>query len=227
MLTRRDGGLLQVIGGTMKSGKSGGLIDELTNLQFAHQTSQGFKPKTDERSAKGFIESENGSRFPAVEIPTDISRADFLAIIHCREAQIGKRLDVIGLDEGQFFPADSDVYRTLIELANTGYRVIVAGLPLDFLKRPFGMMPNLIAQAEKYTLKLAICTVCGQQNAIYPQRFIDGQLAPREDSQIAVDKSQGARGIITYQARCRHDFVDPPSIEELRMLDMLPAPSAQ
>jgi thymidine kinase len=176
-------GWIEVIVGSMFSGKSEELIRRLRRAQIARQNVQIFKPHVDTRYSHEHIVSHSEMRIPSVPVET------------AREllAKVEANTEVIGIDEGQFF--DSELPTVCNILADQGKRVIVAGLDKDFLGKPFEPMPQLLAIAEYITKTLAICMVCGNP-ANHTQRLV-----PSGDRVLL-----GATG--TYEARCRRCF-DP------------------
>jgi thymidine kinase len=176
-------GWIEVITGSMFSGKSEELIRRLRRAQIARQKVQIFKPKVDSRYAEDHIISHSEMRIPSESLE---SSKDLLA-------RVKPETEVIGIDEGQFF--DSELPAVCNILANQGKRVIVAGLDQDYLGKPFEPMPQLLAIAEYITKTLAICMVCGAP-ANHTQRLV-------ASSQRVVVGGQG-----TYEARCRKCF-DP------------------
>jgi thymidine kinase len=176
-------GWIEVITGSMFSGKSEELIRRLRRAQIARQRVQIFKPAIDNRYSDDQIVSHS-----AMTIPSEpVSSARALA------AQVRDDTEVVGIDEGQFFDADLPAVATA--LARAGKRVIIAGLDTDYLGKPFEPMPQLLAIAEYITKTLAICMVCGGP-ANHTQRLV------ASTERVLV----GASG--TYEARCRHCF-DP------------------
>jgi thymidine kinase len=176
-------GWIEVITGSMFSGKSEELIRRLRRAQIARQKVQIFKPVFDDRFSPAEIVSHSEMRIQSVNIG---SSAELLR-------QIADDTEVIGIDEGQFF--DNDLPAACVELANRGKRVLVAGLDTDYLGRPFEPMPFLMAIAEYVTKTHAICMVCGNP-ASHTQRLV------ASDERMLL----GATG--TYEARCRRCF-DP------------------
>ena len=176
-------GWIEVIVGSMFSGKSEELIRRVRRAQIARQRVQIFKPALDTRYAADAIVSHGELRLSAESATT---AAELLAKV---------RLDteVVGIDEGQFF--DAALPAACAELAGRGVRVIVAGLDQDYLGRPFEPMPHLLAIAEYITKTRAICVVCGNP-ANHTQRLVHS----------ADRVLLGAHG--TYEARCRRCF-DP------------------
>jgi thymidine kinase len=176
-------GWIEVITGSMFSGKSEELIRRLRRAQIARQRVQIFKPAIDNRYSDAEIVSHSEMKLPSVNVATS---ADLLA-------RVKPDTEVVGIDEGQFF--DAELPAACTRLANQGQRVIVAGLDQDYLGKPFEPMPQLLAIAEYITKTLAICMVCGGP-ANHTQRLV----ASKERVLV------GASG--TYEARCRHCF-DP------------------
>lgn len=178
-------GQIEVICGSMFSGKTEELIRRVRRAQIARQRVQVFKPSLDARYATEHVASHNGLRFLAV--PVDSTE------------EIAKRLDpeadVVAIDEAQFF--DEALVALCEELADRSIRVIVAGLDMDFRGEPFGPMPALLARAEEVTKLRAICVRCGAP-ASRTQRLIEGRPASYNDPVILVGAAE------TYEARCRH-----------------------
>ncbi len=173
-------GSIEVIVGSMYSGKTEELIRRLRRAQIARQRVEIFKPMLDDRYAKDAIVSHSEVRIPsrAVKKASDVLR-------HAHEAQ------VIGIDEGQFLGAG--LVEVCDKLARMGKRVIVAGLDQDYLGRPFEPMPQLLAIAEYITKTLAICVICG---APANRTYRKVQRAGR----VVVGGSE------IYEARCRRCY---------------------
>jgi thymidine kinase len=176
-------GWIEVIAGSMFSGKSEELIRRLRRAQIARQKVQIFKPFVDNRFADGHIVSHSEMRIAS----EDVRNADELL------ERVHEDTEVVGIDEGQFFDARLPAVCNL--LADRGKRIIVAGLDQDYLGRPFEPIPQLLAIAEYITKTLAICVVCGDP-ANHTQRLV------ASSDRVLV----GATGL--YEARCRHCF-DP------------------
>jgi len=181
-------GSLDLISGCMFSGKTQELIRRLDQARYAGSTIQAFKPALDDRYAIAAVASHREIRFPAIAVP------DVAALA----AQVRDDTRVIGIDEAQFF--GHDIVALAEELANRGRHVIVAGLDLDFLARPFGPMPLLAAYADRLTKLQASCQYpgCGSHQASRTQRLLDGVPAPADGPLVVIG------GAATYQARCRH-----------------------
>src|SRR5690349_6980093 len=178
-----DAGWIEVIVGSMFSGKSEELIRRLRRAQIARQRVQIFKPAIDDRYATDQIVSHSEMRIPSRAVRTARELLDAVA----------PDTEVIGIDEGQFF--DQELPMVCDTLANQGKRVIVAGLDQDYLGKPFEPMPQLLAIAEYITKTHAICMVCGNP-ANHTQRLV------ASGDRVLV----GAQGM--YEARCRVCF-DP------------------
>lgn len=152
-ITERNGemmrrGRIEVICGSMFSGKTEELIRRLKRAEFARQSVEIFKPSIDTRYAEQDVVSHEGNSIPST--PVDSSASILL---------LGSDTDVVGIDEAQFF--DENLIDVCNELANRGTRVIVAGLDLDFKGVPFGPMPGLCTVADEVTKVHAICVRCG------------------------------------------------------------------
>jgi thymidine kinase len=181
-------GSLDLISGCMFSGKTQELIRRLDQARYAGSTIQAFKPALDDRYAIAAVASHREIRFPAIAVP------DVAALA----AQVLDDTRVIGIDEAQFF--GHEIVALAEELANRGRHVIVAGLDLDFLARPFGPMPLLAAYADRLTKLQASCQYpgCGSHQASRTQRLVDGVPAPVDGPLVVIG------GAASYQARCRH-----------------------
>ena len=140
-------GSIEVICGSMFSGKTEELIRRLKRAKIANQKIQIFKPSIDSRNDE-YIESHDNKRIKSLTVKTSYDVLD-----------IGKDFDVVGIDEIQFF--DDEIISVCNSLANQGVRVIAAGLDMDYLGNPFGPMPNLMAIAEYVTKVHAICSKTG------------------------------------------------------------------
>lgn len=190
-------GWIEVICGSMFSGKTEELIRRLRRAQIARQKIQVFKPAIDLRYTDKAIASHNGLQENA--IPVNDS-AELLA-------HLDETADVIAIDEVQFF--DAAIVDVCNMLANQGKRVICAGLDMDFRGVPFGPIPQLLAIAERVEKLQAICVVCGAA-ASRTQRLIAGQPAYIDDPVVLVGASE------VYEARCRvhHQTPQRPQPEE-------------
>lgn len=141
-------GWIEVICGSMFSGKTEELIRRLRRAQFAKQKVEIFKPILDTRYHSENVVSHNANEINSIPVASASDIWD-----------LAKNCDVVGIDEAQFF--EEDLIEVCNNLANNGVRVIVAGLDMDFLGKPFGPMPNLMATAEYVTKVHAICTRTG------------------------------------------------------------------
>ena len=175
-------GWIEVIAGSMFSGKSEELIRRLRRARIARQKVQVFKPRIDIRYSQDQIVSHSEMRHQSAAVET---AAELLS-------RVESSTEVVGIDEGQFF--DNGLVEVANELARRGVRVIIAGLDQDYTGKPFEPMPQLLAIAEYITKTHAICVRCGQ-TANYSQRTFES------DDRVAV----GAGGM--YEARCRRCFV--------------------
>ena len=176
-----DSGWVEVITGSMFSGKSEELIRRIRRAEIARQKVQIFKPRVDSRYADDQIVSHSDMKMPSLVVGS--------------AGEILERLDdateVVGIDEGQFF--DAGLVEVVNRLADRGLRVIVAGLDQDYRGRPFEPMPQLLAIAEYVDKTLAICMQCG---------------APANRSQRLVADTHRVvvGGSDRYEARCRRCF---------------------
>ena len=144
----KQSGWMEVICGSMFSGKTEELIRRLRRAEMAGQNVEIFKPKIDTRYDEEEVVSHNQNKIRST--PVESSNEILL---------LGSTCDVVGIDEAQFF--DEGIVEVANNLANNGVRVVIAGLDMDFLGRPFGPMPNLMATAEYVTKVHAICRKTG------------------------------------------------------------------
>jgi thymidine kinase len=171
------GGWIEVITGGMFSGKSEELIRRIRRAEIARQRSQIFKPAIDNRFDLKRVISRDNRGIDAVVVNNSAELRSNLLF----------GVKVVGIDEVQFF--DEGIIDVCMELADASVRVIAAGLDQDYLRRPFGPMPGLLAVAEYVSKMHAVCVRCGGP-AHYTQRVAGG------NSQIEI-------GDGTYEARCR------------------------
>ena len=171
------GGWIEIIAGGMFSGKSEELIRRLRRAIIGRQRVQVFKPIIDDRFSSDDIVSRDERRLKAIPVT---SSGELLTRV-----EIG--VQVVGIDEVQFF--DAGVVEVCMQLADAGIRVIAAGLDQDYMRRPFGPMPALLAVAEEVSKMHAVCVRC-RGAAHYSQRVSGG------DAQVEVGDS-------SYEARCR------------------------
>lgn len=177
-------GRIEVICGSMFSGKTEELIRRVRRAQIAKQQVQVFKPLIDNRYGLEQVTSHNGQDFVAQPI------AHSSDILRC----VDSGTTVVAVDEVQFF--DEGILTVSEKLADRGIRVIVTGLDLDFRGEPFGFVPQLICLAEDVTKLHAICTICGEE-ASRTQRLVNGQPANYDDPIVMIGASEA------YEARCR------------------------
>ncbi len=183
-------GSIEVVCGSMFSGKTDELIRRLRRAVIARQKVQVFKPAIDVRYAVEKVTSHAGADFSA--LPVEKS-GDILA-------KMEPDTTVIGIDEAQFF--DEGILEVTRQLADRGTRVIVAGLDQDFRGEPFGPMPALMSKAEQVDKVRAICMVCGEP-ASRTQRLVNGKPARYDDPVVIVGASE------MYEARCRQHHEVP------------------
>ncbi len=179
-LTPQKSGWIELICGSMFSGKTEELIRRLVRAQIAKQRVAIFKPAMDNRYDETYIISHNRRKIRSIPIDDPNSILGHL-----------DKADVFGIDEAQFF--SNTIIKVSNTLANAGKRIIVAGLDKDYLGKSFGPIPELMISAEYVTKVLAICVKCGDP-ASYSQRISS------ESSQIVVGESD------KYEARCRNCF---------------------
>ncbi len=192
-----QGGWIEIICGSMFSGKTEELIRRVRRAEIARQHVQVFKPKLDNRYAASQVASHDGVQKEA-EV---IERASEIL------TKLNPGTNVVAIDEAQFFDWQiADVARLL---ADRGLRVIVTGLDLDFRGEPFGPMPLLMAEAEMVDKLHAICVQCGA-TASRTQRLINGRPANYDDPVILVGASE------VYEARCRECHKVPGRPETLQ-----------
>jgi thymidine kinase len=174
------GGSIEVICGSMFSGKTEELIRRINRARIAKLNVEIFSPIADTRYDKSALVSHNLNSIPskAIEIAASI-------------LPLGNNIQVVGIDEAQFF--DDTLPQVCQTLANNGVRVIVAGLDMDYKGIPFGPMPAIMAMAEAVTKLHAVCVKCGNP-ALYSYRLVP------DDSRILLGEKE------TYEPRCRSCF---------------------
>ncbi|MEO5908227.1 MAG: thymidine kinase [Ginsengibacter sp.] len=157
-------GWIEVICGSMFSGKTEELIRRLKRVEIAHLKAEIFKPSFDTRYDDQKIVSHDENKI--ISTPIDNSQTILL---------LAQDVDVVGIDEAQFF--DDEIANVCETLALKGMRVIIAGLDMDYQGKPFGQMPNLLAIADYITKLHAICVVCGNiANVSYRKINTGGQV---------------------------------------------------
>ncbi len=189
MYRRGDRGWLEVICGPMFSGKSEELIRRMVRVRIARIPVQIFKPGVDDRYSTTELVSHSSLKVEAMAV------ADSDQLLH----EVEDKTEVIGIDEVQFF--DSGIIEVVEQLALAGKQVIVAGLDLDYLGRPFEPLPTMATRAEYVTKMLAVCHRCGGP-ANFTQRIV-------ESTELVVLGATDA-----YEARCRICY-DPDEAQQL------------
>ena len=193
------GGRIEIISGGMFSGKSEELIRRLRRADIARQRVQIFKPLIDDRFNIEEVVSRDDRRLKAAPVATS---EELLS-------KVGIGCQIVGIDEVQFF--DLGIVDITMQLADAGLRIIAAGLDLDYLRRPFGPMPALLAVADMVDKMHAVCVRCGA-TALYTQRIAGG------DEQVEV-------GDASYEARCRvcyEPYVPKDEVADAVQLSMKP-----
>ncbi len=180
-------GWIEVVCGSMFSGKTEELIRRLKRAQIAKLRVEIFKPAVDVRYDETMVVSHDSNSIPST--PVDNSRNIMI---------LAQDVDVVGIDEAQFF--DEGIVDVCNYLAQRGIRVIVAGLDMDYLGKPFGPMPALLAIAEYVTKVHAICMHCGEL-AQYSHRTV------KNDKQVLLGEKE------SYQPLCRSCYQKEMSIE--------------
>jgi thymidine kinase len=187
---KEQAGSIEVVCGSMFSGKTEELIRRLRRATIAREKVQVFKPSVDIRYAVEKVTSHAGMNFDAIPVE--------------RAAAILTKLDpetrVVGVDEAQFF--DNEIVQVVQTLAARRLRVIVTGLDQDFRGEPFGSMPVLMALAEHVDKLSAICMVCGEP-ATRTQRLVNGRPAHYNEPVVIVGAAE------MYEARCRQHHEVP------------------
>ena len=180
----KKSGSIEVICGSMFSGKTEEMIRRLRRATIAKKNVQVFKPAIDTRMNEEKVISHAGLDFEAISVK---SSGEILK--HLKDDT-----SVVGVDEAQFF--DDGIVDVIESMANSGIRVIVNGLDMNFRGEPYGCVPLLMARAEKVDKLHAICMVCGEQ-ASRTQRLVNGKPAHYDDPLVVI----GAEEL--YEARCR------------------------
>ena len=184
-------GRLEVICGSMFSGKSEELMRRLNRAEFAKQNVLTLKPSIDTRKSLSCIVSHNGKERRAQSVINTYES------LHNILQRADESIDVVGIDEVQFISAE--IIPVILMLIEKGKRVVVAGLDTDFKNEPFGVIPTLLALADDILKLKAICVVCAKE-AQHTQRLVNGQPAKYSDPVILI----GAEEL--YEARCRDCF---------------------
>ena len=171
------GGSIELICGSMFSGKTEELIRRLNRARIARLKVEIFSPKADTRYLENALVSHNANSIPS----TPVENASSILLL-------ASDVNVVGIDEAQFF--DAELPEVCNVLANKGVRVIVAGLDMDFKGQPFGPMPQIMAMADSVTKLQAVCVRCGNP-AMYSYRLLP------DDNKILLGEKE------SYEPRCR------------------------
>lgn len=191
---KKNKGTLEVICGSMFSGKSEELIRQLKRSKIAQKPTVTFKHCLDDRTTIEYVVSHDGNKIPAFPIQDPQEILNLLT----------PEIQVVGIDEAQFF--SHELIDVILQLVEDKKHVIVAGLNLDFRAVPFGPMPTLMALADHVTKLSAVCIVCGD-DAYFSQRLVNGKPAKYNDPLIKVGAQEA------YQARCRGCYsIDKKSV---------------
>lgn len=181
-----ESGWIEVVCGSMFSGKTEELIRRLTRARIARQEVQAFKPAVDERYARDHVVSHSGQRVPSEKVE---HAADILRLTR-------ETTQVVGIDEAQFL--GPDLVSVVEKLAGDGRRVIVAGLDQDYRGKPFEPIPQLLAIAESIMKTMAVCVVCGNP-ANRTQRLVE------DSDRVLIGAAEA------YEARCRSCWSADPA----------------
>lgn len=179
-------GWIEVICGSMFSGKTEELIRRLKRAKIAHLKVEIFKPVIDVRYSENAVVSHDANEI----MSTPVSSSQNILLL-------SQDVNVIGIDEAQFF--DAEIVNVCEILARKGVRVIVAGLDMDYKARPFGLMPQLLAIADYITKLHAICVKCGNIATISYRKT-------SKDVQVLIGEKE------TYEPRCRQCYYEGENI---------------
>jgi thymidine kinase len=185
-----EGGRIEVITGSMFSGKTDELIKRVERAKIANKSVAAFSPAVDDRYGETTIGSHRGGSIEAVNIDPGSAAKKLLET----------DAEVVAIDEANFF--NQDIVEACQKLADSGRRVIVAGIETTFRGEPFEPVPELMAVAEFVDKQRAVCAECGKP-ATRNQRLIDGEPAPASSPTVLVG------GEDTYEARCRRCHTVP------------------
>lgn len=186
----KDHGWIEIITGPMYSGKSEELIRRIRRAKIAKQKVQVFKPEIDNRYSKEDVVSHCGDK----EIAIPVEDSNRILELLDEDTQ------VVAIDEVQFF--DKNIVKVVSDIADSGKRVVCAGLDMDFRGEPFGCISDLMAIAEFVDKIQAICMICGNP-ATRTQRLINGNPAKYDEPVVLVGAKE------SYEARCRKCHVIP------------------
>lgn len=200
MYLTNQNGWVEVICGSMFSGKSEELIRRVRRAKYGNLSVVVFKPMIDNRYEEDSVVTHNGSTIVAKPIDSSEEIYD----------HIDEETDIVGIDEAQFF--DEGLIDVVDDLAKKGLRVIIAGLDTNFRGDPFGIMPELMAYSESVTKLNAICPICSSP-ASRTQRLINGKPASYDDPIILVGASEA------YEPRCRkhHEVPNHPRLNRKKV----------
>jgi thymidine kinase len=185
MALGQHSGIIEVVCGSMFSGKTEELMRRLKRAQYARQKIQVFKPVIDQRYSVDHVQSHDANRILSTPVKFAKEILD----------KVDDNTRVVGIDEAQFF--DDAIVDVAQKLAYRGTRVICAGLDLDFRGQPFGPMPHLLAVAESVTKLSAVCVVCGAP-ATRSQRMLTEEPSAEESTEQVL-----VGALDYYEARCR------------------------
>ena len=200
-------GTLEVVCGSMFSGKTEELMRRLRRADYAKQKTLTIRHQFDTRKSTTAIVSHSGEQRDAHSIANTAAHLDQIPAL-------AADVDIVGIDEVQFFP--KEMLAVIQELINAGKRVVCAGLDLDFRGEPFGIIPTLLAVADQVSKLKAICVKCGA-DAHFTQRLINGEPAKYSDPTIMVGAQE------CYEARCRSCY----SIDEQPGLQLTTPPALE
>lgn len=180
---------LEVIVGPMFSGKTEELLRRLRREEIAGRSIALVRPAIDTRYEWGYVTSHNGQKLEAKNLDNSY---------YLYEIAFEESIDVIGIDEGQFF--DSSLVEYISAALENNKKVIICGLDKDFATQDFGPMPRLMVLADRVDKLTAVCNKCGSDDASFTQRLVDGKPAAFDGPTILVG------GTESYEARCRDCF---------------------
>lgn len=191
MMDKEKFGSLEIVCGSMFSGKTEELMRRLRRAEYSQKNVLTIKHKIDDRYSFSCIASHSGQKRAASPINTEDGGVNTILLL------ADETIDVVGIDELHFFP--DTIVEIIQQLVEKGKRVIGAGLDMDFRGEPFGIVPTLMSLADSVTKKRAICLKCGEE-ATFSQRLINGEAASYDDPSILVGGEE------CYEARCRACF---------------------
>lgn len=201
MWGENDQGRIEVVVGSMFSGKTEELLRRVKRAQIARQKVQLFKPKIDNRYSEDHIQSHNANKMQSI---VTSSSKEILA-------RVEENTRVVAIDEAQFF--DEGIVEAAQTLAYRGKRVILAGLDLDYRGKPFGPIPDLLAIAESVTKLTAVCVICG--NPATRSQLVQSKA---DQAPLNTDNPIVVGGQDSYEARCRFCH-EPQGIQELPLFN--------